>query len=350
MFWCSVARAAVIPWSGGTGNWDTGTNWTGSVEPGSGDTAQITSFVTVTVNSSGNTVSSLLVSNHTSGPTLTMTGASSVLTVNNDFNLANSATNGQDGNYTQVDGTLNVLGNWNVANVNNASATVDIQGGTVNVTGNVYLSTAGNPQNVSFTTIAAGATINATTIYVGDKAAIGGEGTINADVVVDPGGTVGGELTVVSDDWTLGNNTTKEATLHNGTPPFFDSITVNDVLTLASAGTWTLSLIDDSGFDDVGVSGTEEFTLWEDFDTLTFGATTVTTGSGTITNVTISSGAGGPPAGQIAGASLKYRFNAPGMGEVYLTGVIPLPGPVMLFGVASLFWFGRRRPIGPVSA
>ena len=340
----SMLIGVTVPWDGGDGNWDD-LNWNGGgPKPASGDDAQIHSNAdSVTINSN-NTVASLSVSYKKTGPELRMTGSLTALTINGDFNIATSGTSGQDGNYTQVDGTLNITGDWNIATVNNATATIDIQGGTVNIlTGTINLSTDANPKNTSFFNVASGAVINADSIHIGDQGELSGEGSINVNTVtIDAGGTIGPELTVITDDLILASDATLTAILHDGSPPAFDITTVNNILSLGSGGTWTLELEDDNGFDDIN-SPSEEFDIWTGFNTLTYGDTTVTSGSGIITNVTIISGSPGPLDSQIDGATLEYRF-IDGVGEAYLTNVVPLPNAFMLGTILLLLLALRHRP------
>jgi hypothetical protein len=97
-----AAQAATVSWRGGTGDWNTATNWSPSQVPGSGDSALITASgtYTVTVNSSV-AVSSLTLGGANGKQTLTVSGIT--------LSLANGGTVGSNGILSLSGSTLSGL-------------------------------------------------------------------------------------------------------------------------------------------------------------------------------------------------------------------------------------------------
>ncbi len=101
------AYAAEISWSNASGgNWSTGSNWTGGIVPGAGDTAFITLDGTYTVTlDADTTVAGITLGGSSGRQTFSMT--SRTLTVNGPFTIN---TNGKASvNYSTINGTGNIL-------------------------------------------------------------------------------------------------------------------------------------------------------------------------------------------------------------------------------------------------
>lgn len=80
--WPRPAAAAVVTWSGGSGNWDTATNWSNGLVPTAADDVTISGAVTVTLPASRRSAASLSV-----GSGVTLTGSIVDLSVTGDLDL-----------------------------------------------------------------------------------------------------------------------------------------------------------------------------------------------------------------------------------------------------------------------
>lgn len=137
-----VTRAATITWTApGAGNWSTGSNWSGGVAPGSGDTALFSASSTqnATIDTSVTVGAVQIVSGYTgtisqgSGNVLTVTSTAGFSQAAGTFTGSNAnivVGNGpfslSGGTFTSTNATLQVGGNWTFSGgtFNNSSGTV----------------------------------------------------------------------------------------------------------------------------------------------------------------------------------------------------------------------------------
>jgi len=123
--------AAAISWTGGSGAWETGSNWSGSSVPDDTDDVTIDATVTVTINAT-TTINSLTLGGSNS-PTLTF-----------DYDaITGTALIIDDGNVTVNSGATITHTDATNATVN-GTIDIDVQTGNFTLTGNVDIDDIGN--------------------------------------------------------------------------------------------------------------------------------------------------------------------------------------------------------------
>ncbi|MEK7145726.1 MAG: hypothetical protein AAB802_00915, partial [Patescibacteria group bacterium] len=178
--------AASVTWVGGTGDWETGSNWSGGAQPTDADDVTIDASVTVSVNAT-TTVNSLTVGSSSGGtaPVLTfdydaLTSGALILDAG-DLSVHPNATVNHTAGSSVVVGTV-------YFDIQTGSATIH-PNGSINVSTKGYLQGEGPGQGVDNTSIPSGAGHGG---YGGSGNVAGGitYGSITAPVDMGSGGGI----------------------------------------------------------------------------------------------------------------------------------------------------------------
>ena len=128
-----VADAATDSWTGTTGKWETGTNWSAGAKPGTTDDAVIGNNGTANYDSTtgSNTISTLaLGKSNPSGGTGTLNISGGSLSITNNLTIA--AGSSMAGSLSLTAGSLTVGGN--IVDGGNGTSTFTLNGGTLDMT------------------------------------------------------------------------------------------------------------------------------------------------------------------------------------------------------------------------
>lgn len=127
----SRAHATEISWTGGSGDWETGSNWSGASVPGEDDDVTIDANVTVTINAS-TTINSLTI------------GGSNSPTLNFDYDAVSSGDLIiDDGNLTVNSGAIITHSIATSSETIEGKVSIDVQTGSATITGNIDVSEKG---------------------------------------------------------------------------------------------------------------------------------------------------------------------------------------------------------------
>jgi len=253
------------------------------------------------------------------------------LTFNADTTIAVDAGTLSVGSTAESGGAQQLIkiggGTLKLTSFNNFTGGIDLVDGTLLITA----STSTSGSTVVNSDLAA------------DGATLGGTGSVDHDIDVKVDGTIapgdGGQGTL-SVDANLTFRTGANYDWELGAGAVGDLVDAINNLTLESG--WDLNLFDDGGFASVSDTS-DEFDVFNFSGTLTVGGSSVT-GSGQFTEGSdynlVLGGLSAAHQTQAANAQLWYDVDA---GRIYLTNVLPLPGP-LLMALAAFAAFALRRP------